>query len=315
MKNKLCIVLLLLFVLTAGLASAQTQPPKWGGIRLNGVVVYAATFASGGATAEGVTRVLNVSEDTLEMTLISETLGLVTGYGLQVEPLEQATKLQVSIKPLSEETIRNMRDSIWVKRLIAKWPGKAVADLLPLPRYPAPQVINLTDTLKLNLWVNAGTGATIGDQLSFMLDQPAPARDFTLDSVMLRLTDFRLFINGEVRSGERGLGGFSGSLPWVYVPGKGRFIFSIQPHTGYNFQKVGLIEHNKLSFNYDGESYEWVSREPILGPGGKWHLWVLHDGGFKEAPGALADANLVSKGNCCLYGALGSPALLPGANK
>ncbi|HET6893161.1 MAG TPA: hypothetical protein VFH31_18800, partial [Pyrinomonadaceae bacterium] len=46
--------------------------------------------------------------------------------------------------------------------------------------------------------------------------------------------------------------------------------------------KVGLIEDNKISFAWNGVSYEWVSREPIVGSGGLWNLWVLHDPNFVD---------------------------------
>ena len=58
--------------------------------------------------------------------------------------------------------------------------------------------------MEMTLWVNRGNGmgrksATV---LRFELDQPIPARDFTLDDVALKLTDYRLLINGEARSGD-----------------------------------------------------------------------------------------------------------------
>ena len=340
MKNRGFTALLLLSVLAGGLlpSNAQTldlrgvwlkaewgagrelnnspQTPDVRGIKLNGVVVYISTIAMGRITNEGVRRSLNIDDErnTVEMTLINDLTGLYIGYGLQVELLDQATKLRISIKPLSEEANQQVRNSIWAKQLAAKWPNKAGIDPQPLPRYPAPQIVNLDDTLTLALWVNPETGATVSDRIRFELDQPSPARDFTLNEVRLNLSDFRLLINGTVRSGERRFTGVSGSLPWLYVPGKGRFIFSLQPHPANNFQKVGLIERNKLSFSYEGDNYEWISSAPILGSG-NWNLWVLFDGNFKEPAGALTEVNQISNGNCCLYGALGSPASLPGADK
>jgi hypothetical protein len=302
MKKHVAALAFLLLTLTAERSLSQANREQ--GIRLNGVVVYASTFAVGRMTAEGFTRVLNIKEDTLETALLNENTGVMLGYELQVEPIDQGTKLRVSIKPLTATAIRGLRESVWVKKLAAKWPNKAVTEPQVLPQYPAPQIINLTDILKLNLWVNAETGATIGDQIRFALDTPQPARDFTLDEVALKLNGFRLLINGEVRNGERSFGGFSGSLPWFYVPGKGRFIVSIQPHAGYGFQKIGVLEHNKLSFSVDGDKYEWITQEPILAYRSKWYLWVLHDAGYQPSPAALADVEIYSKGNCCLYGAL-----------
>ena len=294
----------------------EPQNPDVRGIRLNGVVVFISTIATGRITNEGVTRLLNINDkgNTMDITLINTLTGLYIGYGLQVELLDQSTRLRVSIKPLSEETNRDIRESVLARVVNEKWPDRGNPDPQPLTRYPAPQIINPSDTLTLSLWMNPETGATVSDQIRFELDQPAPARDFTLSDVRLLLSDFSLLINGKVCSGERKFRGVSGSLPWLYVPGKGRFIFSLQPHQGHNFQKVGLIERNKLSFSYDGDTYEWICGAPILGPG-TWNLWVLHDGDFQDPTGELIEVNQVSKGNCFLYGVLGSPALLPGADK
>src|SRR5262249_13436066 len=176
-----------------------------------------------------------------------------------------------------------MRDSIWIKKFKMKWPNKSSYDPAPIPRYPEPQVIDVTDIIKLPLWINPETGSMIGDQLRFELEGPRPARDFTIDNVMLKLSGFRLIINGKVRSGDREMGGFAGPLPFFYVTGKGRFILSITPHEGYDFQKIGVIDDNKIGFSYGGDEYEWICRSPVLGHGGKWHLWVMHDDSFQPS--------------------------------
>jgi hypothetical protein len=66
------------------------------------------------------------------------------------------------------------------------------------------------------------------------------------------------------------------------VPGQGRFVFSLVPYEGYDFRKVGLIENNRIAFSWKGRSYEWISREAIVGSGGAWNLWVLHDADYQD---------------------------------
>jgi len=288
------------------LASAQgpkkkKRPP----LRVNGVVVTFSEFAKGNATNDGVTPIYNIEGDTIERTLINESTGVIVGYALRIERLEDSTKLRISVKPLPEESIRRLRDSVWSKKFAQAWPNRPSYDPAPLPRYPDPLIIDMSDTLELALWINPETGAQIGDRLRFEPDQPSPPRDFTLDEVILKLTDHRLFINGEARSGDKPfIGGFAAPLPWFSVPGKGRFIFSIQPHEGHDFQKIGVIDGDKISFTYGGDKYEWVSGQPIINQRGKWNLWVLRDPNFEPSRQALDDTNLISKGNCCLYGAL-----------
>jgi hypothetical protein len=304
---RICL-LLTVVLLCSNLLQAQSEKPL--GLRVNGVAAEFSTYAEGRATAEGFIRVCGTGDKTIENILINYSSGIYVGYLMTIEKLADSTKLRITIKPLPEEAIRSLPDSVHVKKLGLKFPNRAVLGPAPLPRYPDPQVINLNDVIKLPLWINRETGAIIGDQIRFTLDKPRPAQDFTLNDVWLNLTGFRLFINNEVRSGDREFRGLIGRLPYFYVPGKGRFILSIKPHEGYDFQKIGQIDGNRISFSYGGDEFELVSREPVLNRG-KWHLWVLHDDSFSPSPEELKDLNLYSNGNCCLYGILADASLLP----
>jgi hypothetical protein len=321
MKKLLSLLLMTSWLLSWQQASVNSQTaetlPERQGIRMNGVVVYATPYATGRATAEGFFRVLGFNGATLETALINDVTGVYVAYGLLVEPQSDPRLLKVTIKPPTTAAINNLRKSIWVKKMAERFPNLDQNKYAPqaLPSYPPPSVINITDTVKLTLWKNDETGATIGEQFRFEPDRPLPAEDFTLNQVMLKLNDFRLFINGEIRSGEEPLGGFASALPWFYMPGKGRFIFSLQPHAGYDFKKIAVLEGHKISFSYDGDSYEWNNGDSILGQGGKWHLWVLYDRDFMGDEKRLKDMQLISKGNCCLYGALGHVSLLPSAKR
>jgi hypothetical protein len=175
-------------------------------------------------------------------------------------------------------------------------------DVPPLPMSIEPKVIDINDLVKIPLWIKAGTEyGVIGDQIRFAIDRPRPARDFTLDDVSFKLADFRLFINGELRSGEGDGLDLEGPLPSLYVPGKGVFVLSIKQREGYDFQKLGVVERNKISFSHGGDKYEWVSREPVIAQGGIWNLWVLLDTDKKPTPESLKVHQLRSKGNCCVY--------------
>jgi hypothetical protein len=49
------------------------------------------------------------------------------------------------------------------------------------------------------------------------------------------------------------------------------------PREGYDFEKVAVLDENKIAFTIDDEHYEWVSSDSILPSGGTWNLWVLRD--------------------------------------
>jgi hypothetical protein len=93
----------------------------------------------------------------------------------------------------------------------------------------------------------------------------------------MAVKDYKLYLNGRRVGGGRPSQGFNGALIWFYVPDKGRFIFSLTPREGYDFEKIAQIEDNKITFNIGEDVYEWVSSTPIVGSGGKWNLWVLRD--------------------------------------
>jgi hypothetical protein len=61
------------------------------------------------------------------------------------------------------------------------------------------------------------------------------------------------------------------------VPDRGRFIFSLVPREGYQFEKIAVLDDDRIEFTVNGEHYEWLSATPILPNGGSWYLWVLHD--------------------------------------
>ncbi|HEU0176167.1 MAG TPA: hypothetical protein VFV58_18030 [Blastocatellia bacterium] len=272
--------------------------------RVNGIVATFSSFAEGRATAEGVLRFNGEGGDdkTIGSFLINLSTGMYIGYVLEIDRLPDPTKLKITIKPMPEETIEVTRNTIFGKLLELKWPNRPSYVPAPPPSYPEPIVINMTDVIKIPLWVKAGTEwGVVGDQIRFAIDRPRPAREFTLDDVDFKLTDFRLIINGEVRSGEREVDGFSGPLPSFYVPGKGLFIISLRSREGHNFQKIGVAEGNKISFSYGGDKYEWVNHDPVIPFGGKWNLWVLLETDYQPPPDLAEAYKLLSKGNCCVF--------------
>jgi hypothetical protein len=103
-----------------------------------------------------------------------------------------------------------------------------------------------------------------------------PPRDFALEDVYLQVKNCELRIDGASVYKSPG-GSLSGPLIWLALRDRGRFVFSLVPRPGYDFQKSARLEGNKISFEWSGESFEWVSSEPVVSLGGNWNLWVMHD--------------------------------------
>ena len=200
----------------------------------------------------------------------------IFGYDLVIQPAAASKTFTIAVKPLDAQ-IEN--------KLLRSSSDTQPARIATLPQTAEPQILDDGDSFALDLLVNQNTGVKIVDFVKVSFDRlnlwdenpRTLPRDFTLDAVALKLVDFRLLIDGNlVAAGKPGTN-FAGALLWCYVEGQGRFIFSLVPREGYQFQKAGIIKENKIEFTVKGKHYEWLSSSPILPNGGTWNVWVLHD--------------------------------------
>jgi hypothetical protein len=213
--------------------------------------------------------------------LVDARGNFVFGYDLFVEAQPGARQFTIAVNPI---------DSKFAGKLLAKSPEagpslKAGRLISTLPRSAEPQLLDDGDSFALDLLINRNTGVKIVDLVKVSFDRSTlwetnPTtlpRDFTLEAVELTVKDYRLLINGEVVAVGKPVSDWRGALLWFYVGDRGRFIFSLVPREGYQFQKVGVIENNRIEFNINGDHYEWISNAAVLPGGGSWNLWVLSD--------------------------------------
>jgi len=218
---------------------------------------------------------------------------VIFGYDLWVSADPIAKKFSVAILPADEA----------FRRSFLKEPKSAFATF---PKSTTPQTLDDGDAVSLDLLVNAESGVKIVDVVSVTFDrttlrdsylESAP-KDFTLDAVALGVKNYSLLINGNVVSKSKSSIGCTGALLWLYVPERGRFIFSLVPREGYDFAKIAVLDENKIEFTVNGERYEWVSSASILPSGGTWNLWVLHDTAYTAmfAPEPPVPRGAIKKG-------------------
>ena len=202
---------------------------------------------------------------------------VVFGYDLWVSADPITKKFSLAVLPADEAFRRS-----FLKDFTPPRPNSAFATF---PKSTTPQTLDDGDAVSLDLLVNAESGVKIVDVVSVTFDratlrdshvESAP-KDFTLDAVALGVKNYSLLINGNVVSKSKSSIGCTGTLLWLYVPERGRFIFSLVPREGYDFAKIAVLDENKIEFTVNGERYEWVSGASILPNGGTWNLWVLHD--------------------------------------
>lgn len=223
------------------------------------------------------------------------------GYDLEVEPLGEAGKFKISIKPLSKAPGQligqnNKSGSGSNRVLVGNMPNYDDFTTQTLPKYPEPVIVGDGDTLTLDLLENPQTKAKISDlikiifkssQWPYYLSEEKQVKDFTIDEVMLKLEKPKISINDKSFQTNSSI---AGQINSIYIQGKGRFFFSFSPQPGYDFQKIGTIQNNKISFDLGGDHYEIVSKTPILGAGGNWNLWVLHDPNYQPTDKLSADS-------------------------
>jgi hypothetical protein len=216
----------------------------------------------------------------------------VFAYDLHVEPHPALRRFTVTARPLSAEFERQL---LRARRPAA--PPQGAPGVPTLAREAGPQTLDDGDSASLDLLVNPKTGVRVSDVFKVSFDRArlwqAPPRDFTADSAQLAVRDHTLLVGGRVVAGGRAARGVQGALVWFYVPERGRFILSLVPRDGYDFRKIALIEENRVSFEFRGERYEWVSGAAVVAGGGAWHAWVLHDPDYTPE---IASAEEITRG-------------------
>jgi hypothetical protein len=201
----------------------------------------------------------------------------VFGYDLSVAGNASLKQFTVAARPL---------DPQFEKKLMARSGAQQIAaKIATLPQSSEAQRLDDGDAFSLDLLINPDSGIKIVDVVKVTFDrstlwntnpQSLP-RDFTLDAVQLAVKEYQLVLNNKVIAKSKSAIGCAGALVWFYVPDHGRFIFSLVPRDGYEFQKVGVIADNKIEFTIGQDHFEWISTSAILGDSGTWNLWVLHD--------------------------------------
>lgn len=292
MKSKLisygcCLVALLLFS-TAASVRAQENKKQQLIIPMRGGYFVAFTTdadpSSAGALSSSFAEATFRSQ-TIRRVFVDSGSDFFFGYDLLVEPVADLKQFRISVRPLSADDEKELRarTSFKTRRMHPDY------NAIGLSRSSGPQLIADGDAFALDVLVNPNTGGKITDVVQVSFDQSklreapvseSPPRDYTLADVELNISNYKLLVNGEMVAGAKRTGGCAGPLVWFHLPGKGRFIFSLTPHANYDFRKVATIEHNKISFNWDGTHYEWFSSSPIIGSGGNWNLWVTHDADY-----------------------------------
>jgi len=270
----------------------------------SGAFVVIRTESAPSAAGEATSDLVE-SEDKpnlLRRLFVDRQNEMYFGYELLVERAAEARYFWVTVRALGEDYLRELRER-------PAFRGRRLHPGYNATAFPAsPQFLRDGDTFALDVFHNPRTGTKIVDVIQISLTDPSlrtaagdEPRDFSPEDVQLKVSDYRLKVNGETVY--RSTGGCAGAVIWFSLGDRGRFVFSLVERPGFQFRKVGAVRNNTVAFEWGGDRYEWESSRPVVGAGGNWNLWVLHDPDYKldlfeqtPAPAAAdADKSLTQK--------------------
>jgi hypothetical protein len=206
--------------------------------------------------------------------------GLYFGYDLEVEFDSTNGKIKISVKPLSIQPIMEKHLKDLAIGSLTKYPESLVVedgDTITLDILEQPQTkVKIVDIIKVK--VVDKNKITPRNPKNSSKESPVAQDLKTENFQMMTLTNVKIFVNDKQVANP---GSLNGTIIYFYIPEKGRFIFSLTPQEGYNFQKNGFVDGNEISFATNGNNFKLISSLPILSSNGRWNLWVLHDSDFR----------------------------------
>ena len=294
MRSKLSAVALLLLCLAAparvwadGSTPTNLAVTQDGKSRLivpmqSGAFIVIRTESSPPSAGEATSDLVE-SEDKpnlLHRVFVDSRNEMFFGYELLVERAAESRYFWVTVRALSEDYLRELRER-------PAFRGRRLHPGYNATAFPAsPQFLRDGDTFALDVFQNPRTGTKIVDVIQVSLTDPSlrqaasdVPRDFSPEDVQLKVSDYKLKVNGETVY--RSTGGCAGAVIWFSLGDRGRFVFSLVERPGFRFQKVGAVRNNVVAFEWGGDRYEWESSLPVVGTGGSWNLWVLHDPDYR----------------------------------
>ena len=246
MRSKNLLLLIpLLFVMAANAQPAKAQDPLTVSLAQGGFVSFnnrsvwidlRQAFRLRQLPAPLGAQALSDTNQTIHRILRDRDGRFVFGYDLWISGDRTTRQFRVAIRPLDSR----LEDSL------GSGGSPAGESISTFPKPTDPQTLNDGSEFSVDLLINKNAGVKFVDVVKVSFDRSAfgeqspgrRARDFSADAVAMEMKDYSLFIDDELTGTGKSKTGSSGALLWLYVPQRGRFIFSLVPRPEYAFQKV-----------------------------------------------------------------------------
>lgn len=187
------------------------------------------------------------------------------GYAVKATPVA-AGRFRLEVGPLTSEVLERLAKTV-------RPDGRQLVGESLAIEYPPPVEVGADEPLLLELMVNPTTGEKLSDVIRITAEtkaSPGPHR-LAVKAAVLK-------VNGVTQPWS---GGASGRYVYFALPGRGRFVVSLDEDAGYSFAPATLEGNRTVTFAAEGDTYEWTSAEPVVATAPvPERLWVWHDATF-----------------------------------
>ena len=194
---------------------------------------------------------------------------IYVSYTVTVEKLPDAGTHRVSFgPPLEGYAAQVLVNSGW--------------KVLTPAQYPAPQIMRDEDSIRLELYSNGSSRRVVdyihvGRQDRMVLRKETPHTSYAGDAE-LAITQPRLRVNGAAVDAISALPEtIRGPIVWIYIPGYGRYVLSLQSHADLGFEDAGEAAGNSLTFTSNGNVFRIDTTERVAAGSGAYTVHVLPD--------------------------------------
>jgi len=121
-----------------------------------------------------------------------------------------------------------------------------------------------------------------------------PSKDFYAEDAEMELTAPSLMLDGNMV--ELPQAGGKGNIVWVYVPGRGRYLLSLSPHSDLGFRLAGQVGGASLWLHLADEEFEMETAERIAPGSALYNLYALRQPDWQPLAGSAPATALIGSG-------------------
>jgi hypothetical protein len=104
-----------------------------------------------------------------------------------------------------------------------------------------------------------------------------PSKDFYAEVGELELTAPSLSLNGNTVDLPKDLTAVKGTVVWIYVPGRGRYLLSLSRHADLGFSLAGQVGGSTLWFKFGADELQLDTDERIAPGSATYNLYALQE--------------------------------------